>query len=136
MVVLTDGRDQGSRLSLQLAADYVRRAGIPIYLMRLAPMAGAPPDPTELLLRRLVKASGGSESTVRELAQLDVVYRGIAEELESQYVISYQSSAPPVAGWRTVALSVERPGVRLRTRAFVSGPGRGGLASARSDATP
>jgi VWFA-related protein len=119
VVLLTDGRDTVSRHSSLQSLELARRCGIPVYVLALGSS-----DPRSratrlhrLELANLATTTGGRLYLLRSLDQLAPAYDEIAEELRSQYLLSYASDqeAPATAGWRRVKVDVIRPGLTART---------------------
>jgi len=119
VVLLTDGRDTVSRHSSLQSLELARRCGIPVYVLALGSS-----DPRSratrlhrLELANLATTTGGRLYLMRSLDQLAPAYDEIAEELRSQYQLSYASDqeAPATAGWRRVEVDVIRPGLTART---------------------
>jgi VWFA-related protein len=121
IVLLTDGRDTVSRHSALQSLELARRSGIPVYVLVLG--SSDPRSPTaglhRLELASLATATGGRLHLVRSLDQLAPAYDQIAEELRSQYLLTYASDGedPATAGWRRVDVDVKRPGLTARTLA-------------------
>ena len=88
IVVLTDGADVGSRVSLEEAATAAANAKASIYAVGLESNATQVPP-----LQRLAVLTDGvySPSAQADLARL---YRNLATEIAQQYVLTYRSLAP------------------------------------------
>lgn len=112
IVLLTDGEDTVSRLGFTQSLEVARRVGVPAYIVAIG--LGSPQHRREL--KTIAKRTGATLLPIRNAHALADAYASIAEELRSQYVISYYSSqAPEQTGWREVALSVAEPRLEIRT---------------------
>ena len=64
----------------------------------------------------MVEPTGGRIVSVESIERLGAIYRGLAEELAAQYVLSYY--APAAAGepraWRRVSVATARAGLTVR----------------------
>ncbi len=104
VVVLTDGGDDGSDLSLDTLRQAVAGAGIPIHAVAfVSPEFDAGPA------QELAAVSGGSYRETSDPSELASMYRQIADELVAEYRITYRSEAPP--GAHRLRVVVETPTV-------------------------
>lgn len=110
LVLLSDGRDVGSRFDLESVEEEVLRAGIAVYPILLAVSDTA----TREGLDRLARESGGRAFTIRSAAQLDGVYARIEEELRSQYLLVFQSP-PGNPDFRRLRVETKTPDLRCRS---------------------
>jgi VWFA-related protein len=110
ILLLTDGRDEGSRFTFEEALEYARRAGVTIYCIGLGT------DIDKRKLSKLAEETGGRAFYIKSAADLAAIYGTIQQDLRSQYLIAYQSTnASPEANFRTVEVKVDRPGVEAKT---------------------
>jgi Ca-activated chloride channel family protein len=110
LLLLSDGKDEGSRFSYEDALDYARRAGVTIYAIGLGD------DIDRKKLEKISEETGGRAFFAPKAAELDAIYRRIEEELRSKYLIAYQSSNTGGGDeFRTVDLKVSKPGVEAKT---------------------
>ena len=115
IVLLTDGKDEGSRFRYTDALEYAQaqrrrllhhrpgpdRQGEPT---SAASWRSSPPRPAAALLHRAGRRARRG------------VYRSIETELRSQYLLAYQSSKQGNDGkFRTVEVKLGRPGLEART---------------------
>ncbi|MFL6193285.1 MAG: VWA domain-containing protein, partial [Thermoanaerobaculia bacterium] len=115
LVVLSDGKDEGSRYEFNDALEYARRSGVAIYAVGID-MASREAD-VRMKLMRLADETGGKFFFIDQAGDLEGVYDQIQRELRSQYLLAYQSSkqdADPDK-FRTVEVKVARPGVEAKT---------------------
>jgi tight adherence protein B len=106
LVLLTDGRDVGSRTSLSQATAAARRANVIVYA--IATGVGADRQP----LAELASATGGRLFDAADASSLNATYRTLSRELERTWQLSYFSQAQP--GDR-VSLSVRAAGSESTT---------------------
>jgi len=111
VLLLSDGKDEGSRFSYEDALDYARRAGVTVYSIGLGE------DVDRKKLEKISEETGGRAFFVESTAGLDAIYHTIEEELRSKYLIAYQSSNTGGSDeFRTVDLKVVgKPGVEAKT---------------------
>ncbi len=136
MVVLTDGRDTASGTSSDEVLQVLRKAGWRCFTVGLGSEINAP------FLREVAGAGDGSFFRAPSPEDLTEVYRQIARELESQYLLTYrlpdasaESASRPVEAKRhDLKLLVEAGSQELEgRRVFTTG---GGRASARAEKEP
>ncbi|MDP2232537.1 MAG: VWA domain-containing protein, partial [Actinomycetota bacterium] len=89
VVLLSDGGDTMSRTSLDDAVRKTQDAGIPVYAVSL-PSFEADPE----ALRTIASQTGGRQVALSDIAVLPVLYRDIATEIQTSYVVVYQSRRP------------------------------------------
>lgn len=112
ILLLSDGRDEGSRFDFEQTLDYARRAGVTLYTIgyRLA-------DPSARgKLQKLAEETGGSSFFIDGNDSIAKVYESIEREMRSQLLIAYQSNNRADDGqFRRVDLKVSRPDVTVKT---------------------
>lgn len=110
LLLLSDGRDEGSRFTWDETLEFARRAGVTVYTIGLGE------DVEKGKLKRLSEETGGRAFFPRDAAELPAIYAAIEEELRSQYLIAYQSATlRKDPGFRTVDLKVVKPGLEAKT---------------------
>jgi len=110
LLLLSDGRDEGSRFTWEEALEFARRAGVTVYAIGLGD------DVEKKKLSRLSEETGGRAFFPKAAGELPAIYATIEEELRSQYLIAYQSAtARKDPGFRSVDLKVSRPGLEAKT---------------------
>ncbi len=112
LVLLTDGRDRGSRSTLAQATTAAQRAHVIVYA--IAAGAGADRAP----LASLASATGGRLFNASDTTSVGEAYATLSRELDRTWQISYMSQARP---GDTIHLAPGRRG----PRAHGSGPERG-----------
>jgi VWFA-related protein len=115
LLLLTDGKDQGSQLTYVEALETVRRMGIGIYVIGL----GAPDGPRDDVVPRLIQlaeVTGGQSFFVKTVSELPDVYAQIGTGLRARYRISYQSSSSRADDhFRAVQVEMAKEGMEART---------------------
>jgi VWFA-related protein len=110
MLLLSDGKDEGSRFSYEDALEYARRAGVTIYTIGLGK------DVEKRKMEKIAEETGGRAFFIQNATELDAIYSTIEQELRSQYLIAYQSGNTTGANeFRTVDLKVSQPGLEAKT---------------------
>jgi Ca-activated chloride channel homolog len=110
LLLLSDGKDEGSRFSYEDALEYARRAGVTIYTIGLGK------EVEKRKMEKIAEETGGRSFFVQNATELDAIYSTIEKELRSQYLIAYQSGNTTGANeFRTVDLKVSQPGVEAKT---------------------
>jgi tight adherence protein B len=101
VVVLSDGSDTGSRLTVDDVTASARQAGVRLYSVGLRSSAFEPGP-----LRDLADSGGGSYSEATSVRSLAGIYDRLGKQLANQYLIRYRSEAGPsesVHVWVSVA---------------------------------
>ncbi len=112
LVLLTDGRDLGSRSSLSGAIAAARRANVVVYSIAAGSKADKRP------LAALASATGGKVFDAADVGSLGSTYRALSQELDRTWQISYLTQARPGdrlvlsvrAGGRRGAMPLKIPG--------------------------
>ncbi len=137
VVLLTDGRDTGSRIDPKQLASKARTAGIRIFAVGLRSRQFQPGP-----LEQIARSTYAAYSEATSAASLGAIYSSLSEKLSREYLLRYQSLARPgqtisvavsVAGipgtvhWRyltpALANSARTPFHRSLLDRFVSSPG-------------
>jgi VWFA-related protein len=114
IVLLTDGKDEGSQFHYSDALEYAKRSGIAFYTIGLGETAKQPD--IRMKLTQLATETGGRPFFIDRVAQLSGTYQNIEAELRSQYLLAYQSSKQGNDGkFRSVEIKLGRPGLDART---------------------
>ncbi len=111
LLLLTDGKDEGSRFTFEDALEYARRAGVTIYAIGLGD------DPDKRKLEKISGETGGRAFFLKSVDELAGIYSTIESELRSQYLIAYQSTNTTSGGntFRSIDLKVNKPGLEAKT---------------------
>ncbi len=114
IVVLSDGKDEGSRYTFNDALEYARRSGVAIYTVGID-LSSRETD-VRTKLSRLAEETGGRFFFITGASDLPGVYQAIEKELRSQYLLAYQSSSGGDSDkFRTVEVKVGKPGLEAKT---------------------
>jgi Ca-activated chloride channel family protein len=124
LLVLSDGDDTASLVNFDDVMEVAKQSGIAIYtitlrteLHRLLTMDKRTAVAGDFAMRSLAQETGARAFFPAAAVELTGVYGTIAEELASQYSIGYSSTNPRRDGaYRRVAVKVNQPGIRTRTR--------------------
>src|SRR6185369_3587741 len=110
LLLLSDGKDEGSRFSFEDTLEYVRRAGVIIYTIGLGK------DVDKRKMEKIAEETGGRSFFVKDAEGLEGIYATIEKELRSQYLIAYQSgNTTGATDFRTVELKVAPSGMEAKT---------------------
>jgi len=114
IVLLTDGKDEGSRFRYNDALEYAKHSGIAFYTIGLGQIAKQPD--IRMKLAQIATETGGRSYFIDRAVELSGTYRSIETELRSQYLLAYQSSKQGNDGkFRSVEVKLGRPGLEART---------------------
>jgi tight adherence protein B len=108
VVLLSDGGDTGSKLTLDQVANFAQRAHVHIYSVGLRGRTFRPAT-----LQGLAAATGGSFSEARNSSELAAIYDRLGLKLANQYLVTYKSLVDP--------------GTHTRVNVAVQGIGASGL---------
>jgi Ca-activated chloride channel family protein len=119
LLVITDGRDNASRETLQEARLRLQQQNGPtLYVIGLLGDGLEPKD--REVLATLAESSGGAAFFPRSLGELDDISRTIGHDIRSRYTIGYKSTNPRQDGaYRAIQVAAQSPGYRqltVRTR--------------------
>ena len=115
IILLSDGKDEGSRYTFNDALDYARRSGVAIYTVGIN-LSKQEPD-VRLKLSRLADETGGRVFFIERAKELEGIYDVIQRELRSQYLLAYQSTREggDPDKFRSVEIKLARPGLEAKT---------------------
>ena len=122
-MLLTDGVDQGSKVSLQSAIETAQRADLVVYSILFADDTAGQGSPRQMeraegkkILRQISRETGGGFFEVTKKQPIDEIYRRVEEELRNQYSISYSAPKTDDAGYRDIALTTKRKDLVVQAR--------------------
>jgi len=142
LVVLTDGKDTRSTATYEAVVERAAAQGIPIYAI------GLPVESDQAVLERMAAETGGAYLRADAPGDLRALYQLIAEQLNNQYFLQFESSfgvdeawhdmrlayaASPTSAWSASRQFVAStgPGIsRARMNELSTGIARQGLATA------
>ncbi|HVT60268.1 MAG TPA: VWA domain-containing protein [Thermoanaerobaculia bacterium] len=114
IILLTDGRDEGSKYRFTDALEYAKRSGVAFYTVGLGISSNE--QDVRMKLEQLAAQTGGRHFFIERSSQLAPIYQTIERELRSQYLLAYQSGKQGNDGkFRTVEVKIARPGLEART---------------------
>jgi len=122
IILLSDGEDTVSLLDFDRVLDAARRSQTLVYTIDLQIGPGTPQQvrgkDSAYVLRQLAEQTGGRTYAVTDVHQLDGVYKEIYDAIAASYMLGYVPLPDAPGGdWRSISISVTRPGVVARTRA-------------------
>ena len=112
VIVLSDGADTDSTVTLDQVIDAAKKAHVRVFTVGLRSKTFHPQP-----LQQLASATGGSFSRADSPGALETIYDQLGLQLAQEYILTYNSIAKP---GRRVALSVAVGGVGTTTAAYVS----------------
>ena len=94
LVVITDGDDNSSRITLTEALASAQRSDVVIYAIstNAAGVGGNRSQRGDKILKTFTDATGGRTFSPQKLEDLSTNFRDIAAELRAQYALAYQSA--------------------------------------------
>lgn len=127
MVVLSDGTDTASGITLAQALKEVQRSDIVIYSVHstgIAPSVNVQDLGGEFVMKAMCEDTGGKaffppiyDDQKKESRDLDEIYKRIAAEVRAQYVLTYYSKNDSnTKAFREIRVEVKRPGLQVRAR--------------------
>ena len=117
LVVISDGVDTASDVTLRQASDIVRRFEPLVYAIAIdSPGATASTRVNPDALREITATNGGYTEVVRDSVDLGPATERIANELNKQYTLGYVPSRPPDGGWRAIRVRVRHQNYFTRAR--------------------
>jgi Ca-activated chloride channel homolog len=118
LVVVSDGADTASDVTLRAAQERLRRADTFLYAIAID-AEGAQRRATRVspdALRQLTIPTGGYTEVVQSAAQLPEATERLARELNGQYTLGYAAPRMPDGRWRSLRVRTTRPGLTTRSR--------------------
>ena len=124
MIVISDGADTASDHSLPQTRELLRRSDAFVYAIAIdsATEQRVSTRVNPEALREITGPSGGYTEVVRTSADLGPATQRIADELNSQYMLGYDTTRPQDGSWRTVR-------IRVRNRDYIARARRGYFAT-------
>jgi Ca-activated chloride channel family protein len=103
VILVSDGRDNGSGTKASALREMLRRSGVVLYAVRVVDSNDAVPE-----LDELARGSGGRALFPRTRAELDDSFERIALELHSLYTVGFKSDAAD-GRWHKLRVKVQPP---------------------------
>jgi VWFA-related protein len=122
LIVLSDGVDVGSYLTLKDAVEAAQRADTLVYSILYSDsgaygILGGGGGEGVRALQRMSNESGGGFFEVSKKQPVDRVFDIIQEELRNQYNLGYVSDKPvTLSGFRTIQLTARQKGLAVQAR--------------------
>lgn len=119
VVVISDGADTASDITLRETRDRLRRVDAFVYAIAIDSEVGKQRAATRVspeALRELTGPTGGYTEVVQSAADLPGATERIARELDSQYTLAYTAPAQADGTWRSIRVRVTFPGATARSR--------------------
>ena len=139
LLIITDGDDNASSATLESAIRLVQDLDGPaIYCIGLLfgeDVSHSDARHSKEVLSELAAQTGGQAYFPKSLKDVDGIAQEVAQDIRTQYTISYRSTKPPsLGGYRTVHVEAKEKGyrglqVRTRTGYFPKAPGNGAVAA-------
>ncbi len=116
LIVLSDGRDDGSNATLAAAVQQAQRTNTLIYTI-LFTGGGFGSAQGKNVMQRLAQQTGGSYFAVARNLNIDQIFGQVEEDLRSQYSIGYVSDQPSeTPGFRKLQLTTKKPALTVNAR--------------------
>jgi VWFA-related protein len=120
-VVLTDGVDEGSEVSLADAIEAAQRADTLVYSILFSDASyyggGLFASGGKRVLQRLSKETGGGYFEVSKNQTLGDIFRAIQDELRNEYSLGFVSDRPAAkSGFRSLRVVTDRKGLIVQAR--------------------
>ena len=122
VVLITDGYDEHSEGSFELAIEQIRASKATVYVIAIGGVAGVSLT-GERLLKRLAAETGGKAFFPARDFQLTEVHGLIAADVQQRYVVTYTPTNQKLDGtWRKIRLETMDPTHVVRVRAGYFAP--------------
>jgi Ca-activated chloride channel homolog len=117
LLVVSDGNDSRSVVSMDELRDELRRADVLTYALGVDATHRRGAERVDIsTLRRITDATGGRTEVVRDFRQIDTAVTRIAEELGRQYRLSYARPGARDGRWHAIRVEVRKRGMQVRAR--------------------
>jgi VWFA-related protein len=117
-IVLTDGNDFGSNVTLSDATESAQRADTLVYCILFSDESyygGFGGGGGKGVLQKLARETGGGFFAVTKNQGIESIFRTIEDELRSEYSIGFVSDQPVThSGFRTLKLTTKRKGLLVQ----------------------
>jgi VWFA-related protein len=116
LLVISDGRDTHSVLSIQELRDVIVASDVLVYALGIETMAASRDGADPKRLRQMTDATGGRTEMVQRPEQLTAAVDRIAEELGRQYQLAYERTGPRDGRRHAIQVDVKTRRARVRAR--------------------
>lgn len=124
VVVISDGFDVRSKVSLEAAIEAALRSDVVVYAIQYFDRYQYQVNPMSYrrsatrALKEMATETGGSFFTVSRTMRLSTIFQQIEDEMRSQYSIGHSPQPEPGrSGFRKIRLKSPRKGVKVQARA-------------------
>jgi Ca-activated chloride channel family protein len=108
IVLFTDGDDNSSTLTTNIAIQRAKAVGVPVFTIAQGEALGHPEYLKQLA--EVSKATGGVSFVIREPNEIAAVFEKVSEDLMHGYMLTFQAPAVQDHAWR--AIEVVLPGLK------------------------
>jgi len=109
LILISDGDDNSSRVSLTETLELAQRNMVTIYCIssnQSGYFSGKDQERGDKTLQRLANETGGRATFPLKIADVGNDFRDIGEELRSQYIIAYRPLRPDDGTFRKIRIDV------------------------------
>ena len=130
LLVITDGNDNTSRVTLDQAVTEARQSGVLVYSIGiLTDEDFGEARSARHALKALAEASGGQDYYPKNLRDIEKITPQIAQEIRNQYILGYQPTHTELDGsFRQIKVAVAgfgKPTIRTRTGYYATANANG-----------
>jgi Ca-activated chloride channel family protein len=133
VIVLTDGKDNASKLTPGEVSGIASSIDVPVYIIGVVPsidnpsaeiaLSGADHSALARALSNLAEWTGGRTFVVSTIAERSQMARQLIEELRHQYLIAFEASTLP--GWHPLVVRMRDKDLSVRARSgYIAGQSR------------
>jgi VWFA-related protein len=115
IIVFTDGADNSSMLSANVAIERAKARGIPIYTIA----EGDALAHSELVaqLNNMSQSTGGTAFLIRKLSDISAVFEKVSQDLMHGYLVAFQPDPGDNHVWRRIEVVLSgAKGLQVRSR--------------------
>ena len=117
LVVLSDGEENSSHISLRQTIRDMEASGVTVYTVSTKEGRGVATD-ADNVLQRLADRSGGEAFFPGDLSTLSKSFDRLRDEIRSRYLIAYRpADFEPNGKYRTITITADKEGKRLQVHA-------------------
>ncbi len=121
LVILTDGEDNGSRMSMDQAIEEAQRADAAIYSVFYSRLQNAYGGPMgnhagHSALEKMSGQTGGKVFEVSEKSSLKTIFAEIAEDMRLEYLLGYTPPASDAGKFHKIELKAEDKRLSVQSR--------------------